>query len=212
MKLRHLFYLLLAPIGIQAQSIGIDVGISNANYQYRNSNGEKLNTLFGDSSTSIGIYTLINLPSSDFFKINVGLRYQGMDAYGYDVNVPLNYSTSYLSAMSELESTLRTFYLNRYCSSCSGINLKTGVGLEFAKIIRGTQLVGDVQSFDLTLEDEFNGILFGPLVSASLEFDLLFEVKMALKYTQTYFFNSHSSPERLRFNRGILSLGIIKEL
>jgi len=111
-----------------------------------------------------------------------------------------------------LEVVPYTYYLNKYCSTCSKMRLVSSLGIELAKIVSGTQTVGNSYAYDLTLEEEFNGLLYGPVVGIGLDIDLFGYTSLLLNYNYTYFFNSHQKPELDNFGRSLISFGIKQQL
>jgi hypothetical protein len=203
------FFLLLLPQLFWGQAISFEVGAVSSSYYYKNSNNEKLTTLDPGRSTGIALmgYKSLGRPI-DARSLKFGLRYQQLNAQGYAVDVPLNYQTQFLSLSGAYEINPYTIYINEYCANCVKIRVITSLGGEVAKILSGTQKVGNRETYNLAHEAEFNGILFGPVGALGLEVDLFNSTTMLLNYHYTYFFNSHSAPERLHFGRGMLSLGI----
>lgn len=204
----YLLIFLLFPLGLFAQSVSIDFGSTNSNYQYYNSNGEKLETINSDTDYSIGIYYYKNLGYNETYSLKTGLRYQGMNASGYSANVPLVYKTKFLSALAALEWKTVSIYTNRRCSSCPKIDFLTTVGLEAAKLLSGNQTIGNAQSYDLTNEQEFNGIFAGPVIGTGFQFELFTDTLVNVMYHKTWFLNSHQKPEKLNIDRTLISLGI----
>jgi hypothetical protein len=203
------FFLLLLPQLFWGQAISFEVGAVTSSYYYKNSQNEKLTTLDPGRSTGIALmgYKSLGRPI-DARSLKFGLRYQQLNAQGYAVDVPLNYQTQFLSLSGAYEINPYTIYVNEYCANCVKIRVITSLGGEVAKILSGTQKVGNRETYNLAHEAEFNGILFGPVGALGLEVDLFNSTTMLLNYHYTYFFNSHSAPERLHFGRGMLSLGI----
>ena len=203
------FFLLLLPQLFWGQAISFEVGAVSSSYYYKNSQNEKLTTLDPGRSTGVALmgYKSLGRPI-DARSLKFGLRYQQLNAQGYAVDVPLNYQTQFLSLSGAYEINPYTIYVNEYCANCVKIRVITSLGGEVAKILSGTQKVGNRETYNLVHEAEFNGILFGPVGALGLEVDLFNSTTMLLNYHYTYFFNSHSAPERLHFGRGMLSLGI----
>ena len=203
------FFLLLLPQLFWGQAISFEVGAVSSSYYYKNSQNEKLTTLDPGRSTGVALmgYKSLGRPI-DARSLKFGLRYQQLNAQGYAVDVPLNYQTQFLSLSGAYEINPYTIYVNEYCANCVKIRVITSLGGEVAKILSGTQKVGNRETYNLAHEAEFNGILFGPVGALGLEVDLFNSTTMLLNYHYTYFFNSHSAPERLHFGRGMLSLGI----
>lgn len=204
-----LIFILLIPQLFWGQAISFEVGAVGNSYFYKNSDNERLSTLDPGRSTGIALmgYKSLGRPI-DARSLKFGLRYQQLNAQGYAVDVPLNYRTQFLSLTGAYEVNPYTIYVNEYCANCVKIRVITSLGGELAKILSGTQRVGNRETYNLAHEAEFNGILFGPVGALGLEVDLFNSTTMLLNYHYTYFFNSHSAPERLHFGRGMLSLGI----
>lgn len=204
-----LIFILLIPQLFWGQAISFEVGAVGNSYFYKNSDNERLSTLDPGRSTGIALmgYKSLGRPI-DARSLKFGLRYQQLNAQGYAVDVPLNYQTQFLSLTGAYEVNPYTIYVNEYCANCVKIRVITSLGGELAKILSGTQRVGNRETYNLAHEAEFNGILFGPVGALGLEVDLFNSTTMLLNYHYTYFFNSHSAPERLHFGRGMLSLGI----
>ena len=203
------FFLLLLPQFFWGQAISFEVGAVSSSYYYKNSDNERLSTLNPGRSTGVALmgYKSLGRPI-DARSFKFGLRYQQLNAQGYAVDVPLNYQTQFLSLSGTYEVNPYTIYVNEYCAKCVKIRVITSLGGEVAKILNGTQKVGNRETYNLSDEAEFNEILFGPVGALGLEVDLFNSTTMLLNYNYTYFFNSHSTPERLHFGRGMLSLGI----
>jgi hypothetical protein len=203
------FFLLLLPQLFWGQAISFEVGAVSSSYYYKNSNNEKLTTLDPGRSTGVALMGYKSLGyQRDANSIKFGLRYQQLNARGYVVDVPLNYQTQFLSLSGAYEANPYTIYVNEYCANCVKIRVITSLGAEVAKIFSGTQKVGNQETYRLVDEPEFNGLLYGPVGAAGLEVDLFNSTTMLLNYHYTYFFNSHSAPERVFFGRSMLSVGI----
>jgi len=204
-----LIFILLIPQLFWGQAISFEVGAVGSTFFYKNSDNDRLSTLEPGRSTGVALmgYKSLGRPI-DARSLKFGLRYQQLNAQGYAVDVPLNYQTQFLSLSGAYEVNPYTIYVNEYCANCVKIRVITSLGGEVAKILSGTQKVGNRETYNLADEAEFNEILFGPVGALGLEVDLFNSTTMLLNYNYTYFFNSHSAPERLHFGRGMLSLGI----
>lgn len=203
--------LMFFPLALFGQAIGMDVGSSIAKYEYQNSQGTSLDILEQDPGISIGIFKYYNSNRNDNYSFKVGLRYQEMNAKAFENNVPISYQSSYLSLSGVFEYPMFTIYTDNYCANCNFISTVVYLGGEAAHIIEGTQTLLN-NSFNLTKEREFNGLLLGPQIGIGLRFNMGSDLSMALDYAQTYYFNSHQKPERLNFKRSLLTVGLIKGL
>jgi hypothetical protein len=203
--------LMLFPIGTFAQAIGFDVGSSSSIYKYQNENGAALDVIEQDPGTSIGVFKYFSSNQHENLSVKAGLRYQEMNAKAFENNVPISYQTSYLSFSGVLEYNLFSFYTDTFCDSCNFISSVFYLGGEVGHILEGRQTLLN-NSYNLTKEPEFNGVLFGPIAGLGLRFNMGFDMSLTLDYAQTYFFNSHQKPERLNFKRSLLTVGLIKGL
>jgi len=206
------WFLILAPFGLFGQSLSLAIGASETKYQYTSFDQNASWDLSSESAFSFSLFYHKPIRKSDFLSVKSGVRYQGMNARGFLVNVPLRYQTTYVSLSSGLEVVPYTYYLNKYCSTCSKMRLVSSLGIELAKIVSGTQTVGNSYAYDLTLEEEFNGLLYGPVVGFGLDIDLFGYTSLLLNYNYTYFFNSHQKPELDNFGRSLISFGIKQQL
>jgi hypothetical protein len=210
---KYLLFLMMMPIGFYAQSLSVHIGSTESQLYYNSFDDENASwDLSSESAFSASIFYHSPFRNSDYFLLKTGLTYQGMNSRGFLVNVPLRYQTKYLSLSSSLELIPYTYYLNKYCSSCSKIRFVSSIGLEAAKIVSGTQTVGNAYAYDLMMEEEFNGLLYGPSLSFAIDLDLFGYTSLLLNYTYTYFINSNRNPERVDIGRGIISFGIKQEL
>ena len=203
--------LMFFPLGLFGQAIGMDVGSSISKYDYKNSQGISLDLLEQDPGISIGIFKYYNSNRNENYSFKVGLRYQEMNAKAFENTVPVTYQSSYLSLSGVFEYPMFTIYTDNYCTKCNFISTVVYLGGEAAHILEGTQTLLN-ESYNLTKETEFNGLLFGPQIGIGLRFNMGAELSMALDYAQTYYFNSHQKPERLNFKRSLLTVGLIKGL
>ena len=195
-----------------AQSISIDVGSSNAKYIYKNSLGEEIKSLDSQPDFAFSLSTYFESKSNKKLSYKSSIRFQGMNSSGFKNNVPLTYQTDFLSLSFSLSYKIFAYYINDYCVNCSKVQLLVDAGFEAAKLISGTQTIGNIERYNLLQSSEFNGLMYGPTASLGLNLDITNYLQMILSYNQSYFFNSSQSSEQLNLNRSILSFGIKSDL
>lgn len=154
MKTIALYLLLLVSLPMFAQQVFFDIGTTVSAFDYKNSQGQKLDNLLskGNVFLTIGYRGVIN--KNQTLHFSAGLSYNGYGAIGSDriLDNYFEWDVTYLGLQAGLD--FRLFRIRDF-----SFFIKGSLGAEF--LIRGTQTLNN-QVYNLVGEDEFNNYIFFP--------------------------------------------------
>ncbi|MFD2727183.1 hypothetical protein [Hyunsoonleella rubra] len=207
MKKHLLFtFVFLFSAALYGQQLYMEYGSTISSFDYKNSQGERLNNLLSRSKSYFGMGYRHTLNGAKTLFLNAGISYNNYGAIGSESSVDnyFEWDVSYLGANAGLD--LKIFQLRDLIFYANG-----STALEF--MVRGNQTINN-DVFNLVGEDEFNnnilflraGVLMQYPISSSTA------IYVGYKYGSSVLINSGESEEKLKLNAHQFGIGFIINL
>ena len=203
--MKHLFLTVLIALGhnvLSAQEVYLNVGRNFTTYDYTNSQLNDNSNLESSSGASYEMGYIANSVLGDKVDIAAGLTLDQYNATGGNMVNNYSWNTNYLG----LQGVLKYNILESSRNSPVAINANAGVN--FNHIISGEQKING-QTFDLTAEEEFNGLFVKHTIGLEVQYYITSDVAIGIGYNFIKNYGLSSGDENLNFNNRQLQLGIL---
>lgn len=187
---------------LSAQNAYFNVGRNFTTYDYTNSEGQKNPNIESSSGSSYEIGYIFSM--NEKFGIAAGFSLDQYNATGGNYVNNYSWNTNYFG----LQGIAKYSFLGGYRSSFS-LNLKAGLNLNH--IVSGQQKING-QTFQLTNEEEFNGLFIKPIFGIDAQYFILDEIAIVLGYNFSKNFSLRNYDEKLNFNNNQLQFGVLISL
>ena len=203
--MKHLFLTVLIALGhnvLSAQEVYLNVGRNFTTYDYTNSQLNDNSNLESSSGASYEMGYIANSVLGDKVDIAAGLTLDQYNATGGNMANNYSWNTNYLG----LQGVLKYNILESSRNSPVAINANAGVN--FNHIISGEQKING-QTFDLTAEEEFNGLFVKHTIGLEVQYYITSDVAIGIGYNFIKNYGLSSGDENLNFNNRQLQFGIL---
>ncbi|MBC3757537.1 outer membrane beta-barrel protein [Hyunsoonleella sp. SJ7] len=207
MKKHLLFaFVFLFSVALYGQQLYMEYGSTISSFDYKNSQGQRLNNLLSRSKSYFGMGYRHTLNGAKTLFLNAGLSYNNYGAIGSESRVDnyFEWDVSYLGANAGLD--LKLFQLRDLIFYANG-----SAALEF--MVRGNQTINN-DVFNLVGEDEFNNNILFLRVGVLMQYPISSStaIYVGYKYGSSVLINSGESEEKLKLNAHQFGIGFIINL
>ena len=199
--MKHLFLTVLIALGhnvLSAQEVYLNVGRNFTTYDYTNSQLNDNSNLESSSGASYEMGYIANSVLGDKVDIAAGLTLDQYNATGGNMVNNYSWNANYLG----LQSVLKYNILD-----CP-VAINANAGVNFNHIISGEQKING-QTFDLTAEEEFNGLFVKHTIGLEVQYYITSDVAIGIGYNFIKNYGLSSGDENLNFNNRQLQFGIL---
>ena len=203
--MKHLFLTVLIALGhnvLSAQEVYLNVGRNFTTYDYTNSQLNDNSNLESSSGASYEMGYIANSVLGDKVDIAAGLTLDQYNATGGNMVNNYSWNTNYLGLQGVLKYNI--LESSRY----SPVAINANAGVNFNHIISGEQKING-QTFDLTAEEEFNGLFFKHTIGLEVQYYITSDVAIGIGYNFIKNYGLSSGDENLNFNNRQLQFGIL---
>ena len=197
MKMKLL--LLLCGLSVQllcAQELYLNTGKNFTTYDYSKSNGESNKNIRSGSGSSYEVGYIH--PINKKFAYAVAITWDQLNAEGANGSSIYKWNTNYVGIQNAIIYTV--------FKTSSDLELNFKAAINTIKLANGRQLLNN-EYYDLTKQNEFNGIYFQPLVGLQLKYEVTPAFKLSFGCATSKVF-VHDNNERLSFINNQLQLGL----
>lgn len=204
----HILFTFVFLIGstLYGQQLYMESGSTISSFDYKNSQGQRLNNLLSRSKTHFGMGYRHTLNGAKTLFLNAGISYNNYGAIGSESRVDnyFEWDVSYLGANAGLD--LKIFQLRDLIFYANG-----SAALEF--MVRGNQTINN-DVFNLVGEEEFNNNILFLRVGVLMQYPISSStaIYVGYKYGSSVLINSGESEEKLKLNAHQFGIGFIINL
>lgn len=185
-----------------SQEVYLNVGRNFTTYDYTNSLGEENPNINSSSGSAYEIGYIFSIGNN--LSLAAACTLDEFNATGGDLVNNYNWETNYLGFQGVLKYTIIGGSRSPFMAHVKG-------GLNFNHIISGEQKI-NVQTFNLTKENEFKGLFVKPSIGLDMQYFLLDDIALNVGYNYSKNFGISSGNEKLNFNNSQLQFGILMTL
>lgn len=206
LKLRVCCTVLLISVSTFGQKIYMEYGSTISEFDYENSNGNRLNNLLSQSNSYFGMgYRQAINPERTLF-VNLGASYNGYGAIGSEnsLDTYFEWDVSYLGVKGALE--LKLFELRDLSFYANG-----SLSAEF--LVRGNQTINN-NVYNLVGEEEFNNSILFPRVGVRMQYPISNSTAIyaGYSYGKSVLISSGENAEKLKLIAHQFGIGFIINL
>jgi len=192
--MKNLLFLFLCLYATQnyAQDLVFSSGLNHTTYDYTNTLGETNANVNGSSGNFYEIGFLGYLGTEDRLGYTLGMSLNEFNAIGGNPTTIYVWETKYLGVKTGLSYAILV--------TRPGLRLSLNLALQASTIVDGEQRING-SSFDLTKEEEFNGLFLQSAAGMDISYPLTEKVRIGLGYNYGKSIKiSDKTEESLSFN------------
>lgn len=157
-----------------AQGYYFNFGQNYTKYDYKDSFGQRNSNIKSDSGIMVDFGLKWDFPSNEKWSYKAGLSFQQFNAKGHNGVDLYSWVTNYLGVQNGISYTI-------YSSDEDRVKFIVNGGFTLSKIIKGEQMKNNL-SYDLTKQDEFNGLFLQPHIGIENEIFINDFTRLGLGY------------------------------